>query len=123
MVEKPDQIEKHIELTRNELGDNFRELEDNAKQAADWRTYFERSPTAAMGLALGGGVLLATMAGSKNGVNTPQLSEAPLMRLDAARNSYGGTQRNPVADTWDNLKSALIGFAAPKVRGMVRPDS
>ena len=44
VAERPDQIEQHIASTRNELGNNLQELEDKVKQAADWRTYYERNP-------------------------------------------------------------------------------
>jgi len=65
MAERPDQIERHIESARTELGSNLQELEYKVKQATDWRTHFER---------------------------------------------------NPMSDTWDTLKSAVIGFTAFKVR-------
>ncbi len=68
MAERPDQIEQHIKSTRSELGNNLQELEYKVKQATDWRTYFERNPMTLMGVAFGGGVLLASMVGSKNSI-------------------------------------------------------
>ena len=44
MAEKPDQIARHIESTRNELGSNLHELENKVRQEADWKTHFERNP-------------------------------------------------------------------------------
>ena len=41
MGETSDQIERHIQETRNDLGDNFGELEDKVKTAVDWRAQFD----------------------------------------------------------------------------------
>ncbi len=114
MAERPDQIEKHIESARSDLGNNLQELEYKVKQATDWKTYFERSPMTLMGLAFGGGVLLAGVVGNKN-LNTP-------MRVrdhSPSSNFADRSQRNPISDHWDTLKSALIGFTALKVRGVL----
>jgi hypothetical protein len=110
MVERSDQIEKHIASTRSELGSNLQELEDKVKQAADWRTYFDRNPMMLMGLALGGGVLLGTMTGSNGGA----AQEPP-----KAGSPFAGRSNAPVADTWYTLKGALIGLAGSKVRTLL----
>ena len=108
MVERSEQIEKHIASTRSELGSNLQELEDKVKQAADWRTYFDRNPMMLMGLALGGGVLLGTMTGNKGRES-----------LEAPRTSGGGRENGLAADTWSTLKGALIGLAGSKVRTLL----
>ena len=61
MAERPDQIARHIESARSELGSNLHELEEKVRQEADWKTHFERNPLTLLGLAFGGGVLLASM--------------------------------------------------------------
>ena len=109
MVERSDQIEKNIASTRSELGSNLKELEDKVKQAADWRTYFDRNPMMLIGLALGGGVLLGTMSG-----NCRLAQESP-----KARSPLGGSQNGPSIDTWSTLKGALIGLAGSKVRTLL----
>ena len=108
MVERSDQIEKHIASTRSELGSNLQELEDKVKQAADWRTYFDRNPLMLMGLALGGGVLLGTMTGNHGSA----VRESPRAGIPARKNGLA-------ADTWGTLKGALIGIAGSKVRTLL----
>lgn len=110
MVERSDQIEKHIASTRSELGSNLQELEDKVKQATDWRTYFDRNPMMLMGLALGGGVLVATMTG-----NNARTSQGP----PPARSPFAMDQTGPMSDTWSTLKGALIGLASSKVRTLL----
>ena len=116
MAERPDQIEQHIASTRHELGNNLHELEDKVKQAADWRTYYERNPMMMVGLAFGGGVMLATMMGGKRERDdTPFVTPAP----QTAGYLTGATQRNPMSDTWQNLKAALIGLSGAKLRNLL----
>jgi hypothetical protein len=116
MAERTDLIEQHIELTRYELGNNLHELEDKVKQAADWRTYYERNPMMMVGLAFGGGVLLASMMGGKRERYDAAFT-APRPR--SAGYLTGATQRDPISDTWQNMKAALIGLTGAKIRGLL----
>jgi uncharacterized protein DUF3618 len=113
MVERPDQIERHIESARSELGSNLHELETKVRQAADWRTYFERNPMTLMGLAFGGGVLLASVLGTKNGAASIVTQE------QYGKNSLPGSRNYQVTDPWSTLKGALIGLAGTKVRNLL----
>jgi hypothetical protein len=61
MGETSDQIERHIQETRNDLGDNFSELEDKVKTAVDWRAQFEQRPGTMLALAFGGGIVLSAL--------------------------------------------------------------
>ena len=61
MGERPDQIERHIQRQRDELGDNFSELEDKVKSAFDWRSQFEEHPGMLLGAAFVGGAVLAAI--------------------------------------------------------------
>ena len=114
MVERSDQIEKHIASTRSELGSNLQELEAKVKQAADWRTYFDRNPMMVMGLALGGGVLLGTMCGASNRVAGIVTEED-----HNGKRSRDGIRHTQEADSWSVLKGALIGLAGAKVRNVL----
>lgn len=114
MVERSDQIEKHIASARNELGSNLQELEYKVKQAADWRTYFDRNPLMLMGLALGGGVLVGSIIGASNrgaGFVTGEYQNG--------KQSRGGIHNAHFADSWGTLKGALIGLAGAKVRSVL----
>jgi len=63
-METSDQIERHIQETRNDLGDNFNELGDKVKKAVDWRAQFEERPGTMLGLAFGGGIILSALLSS-----------------------------------------------------------
>jgi hypothetical protein len=65
MGEKSDQIERHIRKTRNDLSENFSELEEKVKSALDWRTQFAERPGTMIALAFGGGVLLSAIFSSR----------------------------------------------------------
>ena len=66
MGQKPSQITHDIEETRARLGWNLRELEHKVKRVTDWRQQFEKRPFAMMGVALGGGMLLASAFGLRS---------------------------------------------------------
>lgn len=65
MDEKPDQIIGQIEAQRDELGRNLNELETRVRRSTDWRTYYDRNPMMMLGAALGGGILLGSVVGSR----------------------------------------------------------
>jgi ElaB/YqjD/DUF883 family membrane-anchored ribosome-binding protein len=60
-----DQIEAHIENTREELGSNFQELEQKVKSATDWRRQFRDNPKMMLGTAFAGGIVLAYLLGGR----------------------------------------------------------
>jgi hypothetical protein len=53
-----DQIEAHIERTRQDLGANLQALEQKIKSATDWRTVLRGKPLIVLGVAALGGVLV-----------------------------------------------------------------
>jgi len=61
MDETSDQIERHIQETRNDLDDNLNELGDRVKKAVDWRAQFEERPGTMLSLAFAGGILLSVL--------------------------------------------------------------
>jgi predicted alpha/beta-fold hydrolase len=61
MGERTNQIEAHIESTRDKLGSNLNELQQKVKSITDWRQHFQSNPMTMIGVAFGGGILLATM--------------------------------------------------------------
>jgi hypothetical protein len=64
MDETSDQIERHIQETRNDLDDNLNALGDKVKKAVDWRAQFEERPGTMLGLAFTGGVILSALLSS-----------------------------------------------------------
>ena len=61
MGQTTDQIEAHIENTREELGANFQELERKVNSVTDWRRQFRDKPMTMLGAAFAGGILLASL--------------------------------------------------------------
>ena len=59
------EIEAHIEETREDLGSNLNELERKVKSMTDWKQQFRNHPMVMLGVAFGGGILIALLAGRK----------------------------------------------------------
>jgi hypothetical protein len=110
------QIEAHIEDTRADLGSNLHELEQKVKAVTDWKQHFQTHPMTMLGVAFGGGVLLATMGGGR----TRRRGES-LSRHATGAEPHAGTDREKhrALETWDNIKGALIGVAATRFKDFV----
>jgi len=122
MGETSDQIERHIQETRNDLSDNFSELKEKVKTAVDWRAQFEERPMTMMALAFGGGVLLSALLPSvraslrrtsESRWNAPPDRDAPALSIKS-RTAYDDKARQTL-ETWDALKGALVGVATTKL--------
>jgi ElaB/YqjD/DUF883 family membrane-anchored ribosome-binding protein len=61
MGETTDQIEAHIEMTRQQLHSNFRELAQRVKAATDWRRQVRNHPMILIAASFAAGVLLAAL--------------------------------------------------------------
>ena len=117
MGETKNQIENHIEDARENLGSNLEELERKVKSVTDWKHYYAKSPMTMIGVAFGAGVLLAAMSGKKG---------RPRRRFVSSRNFESGDlasgmerQKNKALETWENIKGALVGVAATRVKEYV----
>jgi len=117
MDETTDKIESQIESTRQDLGSNLNELENRFKSATDWKQHFRQRPMTMIGLAFGGGVLLAAMTGGGgNGGRRRGGTNAGY----SGYSGYGNARTpNKVLETWDNIKGALMGVAASRVKDFV----
>jgi hypothetical protein len=115
MGETTDQIAAHIEDTREDLGSNLRELEQKVKSVTDWKQHFQNSPMTMVGVAFGGGILLASMLGGKHG------SRHGASALAAGAEPHAGSdqQKYKAMETWDNIKGAIIGVAATRFKDFV----
>lgn len=134
MGEKSDQIERHIEEQRNELGENISELQEKVKSAVDWRAQFQQRPMVMMGIAFGGGMLLSALIGGRSKSSSRNSFDEESWSRNTDRESTPGTfasspghffdsarttERSKVNETWGNIKGALLGVAATKLRGYV----
>jgi len=141
MDEKPDQIIGHIEAQRHELGRNLNELETRVRQTTDWRTYYDRNPMLMMGAALGGGLLVGSMIGSKSSGRSSSYSRKKSSSLSssamglasagaggAAASSWSRPSRSnssshsmsqqmgEISRTLEHVKTALISFGIAKAK-------
>ena len=112
MGQTTDQIERHIEHTRGALGSNLQELEHKVQSVTDWKQHFQSNPLTMLGVAFGGGILLATMMGSKH-------KHGSHPDTDSAPHSGTDLQKNKAMETWDNIKGGLIGVAATRFKDFV----
>lgn len=115
------QIESHIEDERIRLHSNLRELEYRVRSATDWHQQFRARPMLFLGAAFGGGLLLAAISrGSR-----PRRYRAPYRRVgvrevETLEPAKPKKDASPVmenaARAWENVKGALVGIAAQKVK-------
>lgn len=112
MGQTTQQIEAHIERTRENLGSNLNELERKVKSATDWKQHFQTNPMTMLGVAFGGGILLSTMLGGRRHRRSTHATGAE---------PHAGTdlQKHKAMETWDNIKGALIGVAAARFKDFV----
>jgi hypothetical protein len=110
MGEKSDQIERQIVTERGQLSQNVNELQSRVEQATDWRFQFQRRPMLMMGLALGGGLFLASVTGRRSRSRRPYHEDG----ADIAREHRHGTelQKTKALETFDVIQGAMIGVAA-----------
>lgn len=123
MGEAADQIMSQIEVERGRLGADLNELEGKVKRgiSIDWRRQFDEKPLLMLGLAVGGGILLASLMnkGSRDDddyddddyVTSSAAGSAALVPSNATL-----YQKKKAAETFDNIKGALIGVAVSSVR-------
>jgi len=117
MGQTTQQIEHHIEDTRENLGSNLHELEQKVKSVTDWKHHFQTKPMTILGVAFGGGVLLATMLGGRKNSRRQRPSSTHATGSELTRGT--DRQKHQAFETWDNIKGALIGVAATRFKDFV----
>ena len=122
MGEKPDQIERHIYETRNELSENISELQEKVKTAVDWRAQFDQRPMLMIGLAFGGGLLLSALLGGR-GSSRRSSNKAAQNRWkresQSSEHGSGGRDRDEVTSTWDDIRGAVLAVAGSKLGSVI----
>jgi hypothetical protein len=100
-----EQIESELQEERDELRANLDELRDRVRSATDWRQQFRNNPMLGVGLAFGGGLVLASL----------------LRRAASGERSYAqrgaASGHGQLLHVWEAIQSALIGVAASKLTG------
>jgi hypothetical protein len=106
MDETANEIEAHIDRTRERLGSNLRELEDKVDAATDWREHFRERPHLFLGAAFVGGVML----GSALRRTSPTRERGD---VDVRRAVGGnGSVQAQAWELWNNVQGALVGVAS-----------
>jgi hypothetical protein len=92
-------------------------LEQKVKSVTDWKQHFQSNPMTMLGVAFGGGILLATMLGGRKNRRGERGFSSPATGSE----SHAGTdhQKHKALETWDNIKGALIGVAATRFKDFV----
>ena len=117
MGQATSQIEALIENTRADLGSNLQELEQKVKSVTDWKQHFQTNPMTLLGVAFGGGIIVAALLGGRKNRHGDRGSYSPA----PGRELQIGTdhQKHRALETWDNIKGALIGVAAMRFKDFV----
>ena len=118
MGQTTNQIEAHIENTRENLGSNLYELENKVKSTMDWKQHFQNNPTMMLGAAFGGGILLASMLGGNQRNHRRRNAFSDQAGIPEPHTG-SDRQKYHALETWDNIKGALIGVAAERFRSFV----
>lgn len=124
MGENTNQIEQEIRDKRDNLGRNLDELEDKARELADWRTHYRNHSAAFVGAAFGVGVVLG-LASIPRRHHTAEpaagfdfdTSHDPYPARHAARRTGPSTAAKAVrqlGDTWEQIADALLRTASVK---------
>jgi len=124
MGETSDQIERHIQETRNDLGDNFSELEDKVKTAVDWRAQFEERPGTMLALAFGGGVILsALLPSSRRSRSIHDEGWKPATNRDSTPSLQSAIpltgKPSETRQTVEALAGALVGVAVNRASSFI----
>jgi hypothetical protein len=117
-METSDQIERHIQETRNDLDDNFNELGDKVKKAVDWRAQFEERPAAMLGLAFGGGMILSALLSSGRRSRTTYGAASQRRKNvwtpSGASSTLPASKPSETRQGVEALADALVGIAVNK---------
>ena len=110
MDETANEIEAHIDRTRERLGSNLKELEDKVDAVTDWREQFRERPQLFLGAAFIGGVVLASVLRPKTAGRGRSATA-----LNPAGNGQGSVQAQAL-ELWNNVQAALVGVASARIK-------
>ena len=139
MGENTNQIEQEIRQRRADLGRNLDELEDRARELADWRTHYRNHHGAFLGAAFGLGAVIGLMAiprpSGPRRMRRVALHQEPSHDFETHDTSHdpyrpprhswregqGTTARavRQLGDTWTQIADALLRTASDKAVELV----
>ena len=110
MDQTTNEIEAHIDRTRDRLGSNFSELKDRVDAAANWREHFRERPHPFLGAAFIGGVMLGNALRRTSA--TPYRGESGIRRAVGVN----GSVQAQAWQLWNNVQGALVGVASAGIK-------
>lgn len=102
MGEKPDEIERDIEVRRERIGRNIRDLHHRVNDMADWRKQFERRPAPFLAVAFGVGFMASVALGNGHSARS------------SGRSAGNSRVASKALEAWESVQSALVGVIATK---------
>lgn len=122
-----DQAQEKVQETKDQVQEKVEQVQQSVKDAADWRQQFDKRPMVGLGVAFGGGFLLAGIMGGGSKKNDDKSQNRGYSYLPQYQNpqyqAYGrggpsgaDVGRQHVSSTFDNMKGALMGVAAAQAK-------
>ena len=123
-------IEGKLKGASDQVQDKVKEtteqVQQKVKDATDWRHQFNERPMAGLGVAFGGGLLLASIMGGGSKKDSkrqnyssgyqPQYQNPQYQGYGNGGPSGADVGRQHVSSTFDNMKGALMGVAAARAK-------
>jgi len=126
--EDTNQIEREIRERRAGLGRNLDELQDKARDLADWRTHYRGHTNTFLGAAFGAGLLIGLAAlRTERRVNwltdrdretSPEPEYLRPRRLTQGQGTVARAARQ-LGETWDQIADGLVRTAGAKALQVV----
>ncbi|MBA2453898.1 MAG: YtxH domain-containing protein, partial [Chloroflexia bacterium] len=120
-----DQAHEKVQETKDQVQEKIEEVQQKVQDAADWRQQFDKRPMVGLGVAFGGGFLLAGLLGGGSKKKDDKSQSAsysyPPQYQNPQYQSHGGTEigRQHMSSTMDNIKGALMGVAAAQAKSFL----
>lgn len=118
MDENPAEMEHEIELRRERLNWNIKDLQQRVGDMTDWRKQLEKRPLAFLGAAFGAGLAVAWLIPHGNGSSRRGWPDHRNDERNEGRNEGRVMRRsvvsNQVLEAWEDIKSALVGIAVAR---------
>jgi hypothetical protein len=106
MGENPNEIEREIEVQRDQLGRSVGNLRQKLREMRDWRYQFSTNPGLFVGCAFAAGFLFSL-----------SLPNGHLENGRANQRTSVSSQR--WSDAWETMKAGLIGVATSRIKDLV----
>jgi hypothetical protein len=113
-----EQIEGHIDRTRDQLASNLDEFERRFEAATDWHEHFRARPLVFLGAAVAGGALAAIVFGHARSNGTYRSQNRPAGEAISG-SALAARPHSPVAQAgqiWNNIKHAAVSLAATRLK-------